>query len=81
MILTIFLNILMLAGTFCTALGLLTVFYWCKPSDKPADKSNRIKNLSSWWIGLSRPDVIAKSYKYFRQDVMDNIEDVETTNK
>lgn len=81
MFLTILLNVLMLAGTFCTALGLLTVFYWCKKSDKPADESNRINRISCWWLGLTRPEVLAKSYKYFRQDVMDNVEDVEKTNK
>ena len=65
---------LMLAGTFCTLLGLLTVWYWIKPPRAPNDASNRINNVTSWWIGLTRPDVLGRAYKAFRNDVMDNIE-------
>jgi len=61
--------------TLC--LGILTQYYWVKPSKAPADESNRINRLASWWIGLTRPEVLAKSYKFFRQDVLDNVEGVE----
>jgi hypothetical protein len=77
-VLDIFLITLMVAGIFCTLLGLLTVFYWFKPAEPPADTSNRINNITSWWTGLTRTNVMAKEYKFFRQDVMDNINDVET---
>lgn len=75
-ILNIFLITLLVAGTFSTLIGLLTIFYWIKPADKPNDKSNRINNITSWWIGLTRPEVLGTSYKLFRQDVMDNVKDV-----
>lgn len=75
--LKIFLITLLIAGTFSTLLGLLTIFYWIKPADKPNDESNRINNITSWWIGLTRPEVLGTSYKLFRQDVMDNIKDVD----
>lgn len=77
MITTVILATLALGGVFTTAIGILTVFYWLKPAKPPADTSNRVNNIASWWIGLTRPDVLATSYKYFRQDVMDNVHDVE----
>lgn len=80
MLFTFFTSLLMLAGIFCTAIGILTVFYWCKKPNKPADTSNRLNNISAWWIGLTRPEELAEEYKYFRQDLMDNIEDVEELN-
>ena len=73
----VFLFVLTVGGTFCTMLGVLTIVYWLKPAKDPADNSNRINNISSWWIGMTRPDVLAKSYKYFQQDVMDNVRDVD----
>lgn len=66
---------LMSAGSFCTLLGLLTVFYWVKSPKPPADTSNRINNITVWWIGLTRPHVLAKHYKPLRHDVLDNLED------
>lgn len=78
MIMYLFLATLAISGTFCTGLGLLTVYYWVKPANKPADISNRINNISSWWIGLTRPEVLATSYEYFRQDVMENVESVQS---
>ena len=66
------LSILTLAG-----LGLYTVFYWIKAPNSPADTSNRLNNIQSWHIGLRRPEVLASSYKFFRNDVLDNIKDVE----
>ncbi len=68
---------LCLAGIVCTLIGLLTVFHWFKTPTAPSDDSNRINNISSWWIGLTRPEVLAKSYKYFQQDLMDNIDNIE----
>ena len=61
----------------CWLIGMLTLFHWFKAPDKPADDSNRINNIVSWWIGLTRSDLMARQYKFFRQDVMENIEDVE----
>ena len=77
MLFKIFTSLLLLGGIFVLCVGLLTVFYWVKPSKHPADESNRINRISSWWIGLTRPEVMAWEYKYFRQDVMDNIESVQ----
>lgn len=72
--------VLMVSGLFCTLLGLLTVVHWFKTPTTPNDPSNRINNIMSWWIGLTRPDVMGTAYKAFRQDVMDNVEDVEKNN-
>jgi len=76
-LLDILLILLLISGIFSTCIGLLTIFYWIKPASKPADTSNRINNISSWWIGLTRPEVLAKSYKFFQQDLYDNVSDVE----
>jgi len=62
-------------------LGMLTIFYWCKPAKKPADESNRINNITSWWIGLTRTDVLAISLKYFGNDVLENIKKVQESEK
>lgn len=67
----------MLSLCVTAGIGLLTIFYWVKPAKEPADTSNRINNITSWWIGLTRPDVLAQSYKFFRQDTLDNIIDVD----
>jgi hypothetical protein len=69
--------VLMLAGLVCTMIGLITCVQWFRTPKAPNDDSNRINNIMSWWIGLTRPDVMGKAYKAFRQDVMDNINDVE----
>ena len=81
MILSLFLFLLSVGGIFFTLLGMLTVFHWFKTPQAPSDDSNRINNIMSWWIGLTQPDVLASAYKAFRQDVMQNIEDVEKTSK
>lgn len=70
-------TVLIVAGLFCTLVGLLTVVHWLRTPRAPSDDSNRINNITSWWIGLTRPDVLATSYKFFRQDVMANVEDVQ----
>jgi hypothetical protein len=77
MIVDILIWALAVAGLFPTAIGTLTVFYWLKPAKLPADTSNRVNNIASWWIGLTRPDVLAASYKFFRQDIMDNVIELE----
>tara|TARA_R110000868_G_scaffold48122_1_gene156801 strand:- start:374 stop:628 length:255 start_codon:yes stop_codon:yes gene_type:complete len=79
--LDIFLFVLMIAGIFCTLIGMLTVFHWFKTPKMPADDSNRLNNISSWWIGLTRPNVLAKSYQYFRNDLLDNVDAVEKDKK
>lgn len=76
MMMNYFLMLLAVGGVFFTLIGMLTVVYWVRPARAPADSSNRINNIASWWIGLTRPDVLATSWKFFRQDVLDNIEDV-----
>jgi hypothetical protein len=77
MLWTVTQTVLMLGGLVCTLIGLLTVIHWVKTPPEPNDQSNRINNITSWWIGLTRPDVIGRAYRAFRQDVMDNVTDVE----
>lgn len=79
MLLSIVLYCLAFAGLIPTAIGVLTMYHWLKTPTAPSDDSNRINNIMSWWIGLTRPEVLAHSYKAFRQDVMKNIEDIEET--
>ena len=71
--------VLIVAGLFCTFLGLLTVFHWFKTPSAPSDDSNRINNIMSWWIGMTRPNVLATAYKAFQQDVMSNVDDIQKT--
>lgn len=76
-LLNIFLIVLVLAGTVCTVIGMLTVFHWFKAPRSPSDDTNRINNVTSWWIGLTRPEVLASSYDYFKNDVMKNVKSVQ----
>lgn len=62
-------------------IGMLTIFYWFKKPKSPADDSNRINNITSWWIGLTRPEVLAMSLKYFGNDVLENIKIVQESEK
>jgi hypothetical protein len=80
LLLNTFLIILIVAGMFCTLLGMLTVFHWFKTPKMPADDSNRLNNIASWWIGLTRPNVLATSYAYFKNDLLKNINKVENPN-
>ena len=73
MLIDLFVHTLALAGTFCTLIGMLTVWFWILKPPKPNDQSNRINNIQSWWVGLTRPDVLGKSYKHFKLDVMGQI--------
>ena len=61
----------------CFLLGLLDFFYFIKKPKLPADESNRINNIVLWWITKTRPELFTKEYKFFTQDVMKNIRDVE----
>lgn len=70
----IFLNVLAFGGTFCTLLGILTVFHWVKKPSKPNDQSNRINNIQSWWLGLTRPEILGKAYDHFKKDVKEQME-------
>jgi hypothetical protein len=69
--------LLIAAGLFCTAIGLITVVQWLRTPPEPNDQSNRVNNIMSWWIGLTRPDVLGKAYRAFKNDVMDNISAIE----
>lgn len=76
LLLDIFLITLLIAGIFCTLIGILTVFHWFKTPKMPSDATNRLNNIVSWWIGLTRPNVLAKSYKYFQNDLYENVKKV-----
>jgi len=72
----LFLLTLTLGGTLLTLIGIVTVVQWARTPKMPADDSNRINNIKSWWIGLTRPEVMAAAYHAFKQDELDNLEDV-----
>lgn len=59
------------------AIGALTVFHWFKSPKVPMDSSNRINNIVAWWLGLTRPEVLARHYDFFKNDVMENVEGVQ----
>lgn len=61
----------------CFLLGALDFFYFIKKPKLPADESNRINNVVLWWIVKTRPELITSKYKFFKNDVMDNINEVE----
>ncbi len=70
-------TILLIATLPLTLIGSITVFYWIKKPKAPADESNRINNVVAWWVTLRHPQLYASAYKFFRQDVVENINDVE----
>jgi lauroyl/myristoyl acyltransferase len=72
MIITLFILLLPL-----TLIGSITVFHWFKKPRDPADTTNRINNIIAWWVTCRHPEIYAYSYKLFRQDVMETIEDLE----
>jgi len=72
--------VMIIGGLFTTSIGILTVFYWIKTPKAPSDGSNRLNSITAWWIGLTRPDVLARSYKFFRQDALENVEEAEDEN-
>lgn len=74
MLLNLFISLLLLGGCFCTLIGLITIFYWIKTPPTENDDSNRINNIKSWWIGLTRPQVLGKSYRAFKEDVLEQLE-------
>lgn len=74
---TVLLVVLLIAGIFSTLIGIITIFHWCKT---PKYSTNRINNISSWWVGLTRPEVLGECYKYFRQNLLDNVDDVDRAN-
>ena len=75
----VFIFLLCIGGIFPLLIGLLTIYHWAKPAKPPADESNRINRVSSWWIGLTRPEVLAQSWEYYQNDVLDNMEAIEGT--
>lgn len=75
--LDIFLTLLTVCGIFCTLIGALTIVQWAKTPNAPSDDSNRINNIMSWWIGLTRPEVMGAAHKAFRQDVLKNVKDID----
>lgn len=67
-----------IAGTsFFTLLGMLTVFWWIKKPDSPADQSNVIARIRAWWFGLTRVGWIASIYKAFQKDEMEVVDIVQ----
>ena len=66
--------VMIIGGLFTTLLGILTVFYWVKTPKTPSDTTNRINNITAWWIGLTRPSVLAGSFPFFTKDVLENIQ-------
>ena len=77
----LFLQIVMIiGGLFTTIIGIVTVVQWLRTPNEPNDQSNRINNIMSWWIGLTRPDIVGHHYFAFQQDVMDNVEDIQWAN-
>ena len=61
----IFYNVLAIAGTFCTLLGLFVlVVVFILPKKKPMDKSNRINHLRLVWFALNAPHRAVELYTF-----------------
>ena len=61
--------ILFIVGFVPWSIGMLTFFYWFKKPPEGNDSSNRINNITSWWVGLTRPEVLGKYWKMFQMDI------------
>jgi hypothetical protein len=75
---SVFGSILVIAGSFCTLLGLLVLFLvFIRPMKAPADESNRIAHLILVWEALKSPhrfvdckfDENTRSFPYLTQDL------------
>ena len=74
MILSIFFNVLALAGTFCTLVGLLVmVQIFVVPKKRPMDKSNRINHLRLVWFALKSPHKFTELMPWLTRDEGDNV--------
>ena len=70
----LFLNVLAVAGTFCTLIGLLVmVQIFVVPKKYPMDKSNRINHLRLVWFALKAPHKFTEMYPWLTRDEGDNV--------
>lgn len=76
MLWSIFHATLLLSGTFCTLIGLLTVFQvFIRTKKAPADSSNRIGHLRLWWFALTRPELFVDTFPWLKNDELENFND------
>lgn len=73
MLYDIFTSLMYLAGIFPLGIGLLTIFFWVKPSKVPADKSNRINGIRLWWFALTRKELFVDTFPWLKNDELDNL--------
>lgn len=58
-----FLNVLTMAGIFCTLMGLFVlVVTLILPKKSPMDTSNRLNHLTLVWYALSQPQTFVELY-------------------
>ncbi|MAG24832.1 hypothetical protein CMI47_04560 [Candidatus Pacearchaeota archaeon] len=70
----IFLNVLTLAGTFSTLLGLLVlVQIFMVPKKYPMDRSNRINHLRLVWFAVKSPHKFVELHPWLKNDEGDNV--------
>ena len=69
----IFLILLMTGGIFTQLLGILTVFFWIKPSRLPVDESNRINSIRLWWFALTRKELFVDTFPWLKKDESENM--------
>jgi hypothetical protein len=72
-LLSIFQITLLISGTFCTLIGLLTIVQlFIRSKKSPADSSNRIGHMRLWWFALTRPELFTSLFPWLKNDELDN---------
>jgi flagellar basal body-associated protein FliL len=67
--------LLVIAGIFATAIGLITLVQFARTKNAPADSSNRINHIRLWWFALTRPELFTETFPWMKKDELDNMQD------
>jgi len=71
-LLKVLLALMVIAGIFATAIGLLTLVQFTRSKSLPMDKSNRINHIRLWWFVLTRPELFVNEFPWLKNDELDN---------
>jgi len=71
-LLKVLLALIVIAGIFATAIGLLTLVQFARSKSLPMDKSNRINHIRLWWFVLTRPELFVNDFPWLKNDELDN---------
>jgi len=68
----VLLALMVIAGIFATAIGLLTLVQFARTKSLPMDTSNRINHIRLWWFVLTRPELFVNNFPWLKNDELDN---------